>query len=222
MGSGRWQGCQSELEDEVLLSDTNRAGLWRRSRIGFPLLCLTGGGFRLKSLRLLNSVDPRPLLPSKSSRTSVVEPLHHPETRRPCTIPMNEADAIPPIPVVESSSMMAPPSASFRDLVTDSIRYWEPRRLLYNAVLAVVVIGYWIAGSSVPLSLDWMLVLFVLAVLANLCYCAAYIADLFAQYSRFQGVWRRWRWLLFMLGVVFAAVITRFFALGLIGGPNVG
>ena len=135
---------------------------------------------------------------------------------------MNEADAIPPIPVVESSSMMAPPSASFRDLVTDSIRYWEPRRLLYNAVLAVVVIGYWIAGSSVPLSLDWMLVLFVLAVLANLCYCAAYIADLFAQYSRFQGVWRRWRWLLFMLGVVFAAVITRFFALGLIGGPNVG
>jgi len=135
---------------------------------------------------------------------------------------MNEADAIPPIPVVESSSMMAPPSASFRDLVTDSIRYWEPRRLLYNAVLAVVVIGYWIAGSSVPLSLDWMLVLFVLAVLANLCYCAAYIADLFAQYSGFQGVWRRWRWLLFMLGVVFAAVITRFFALGLTSGPSVG
>ena len=55
---------------------------------------------------------------------------------------------------------------------------------------------------------------FVLAVLANLCYCAAYIADVFAQFSGFRLAWIRWRWLLLTVGILFAGIITRFFALG--------
>ncbi len=101
--------------------------------------------------------------------------------------------------------------------MTDAIRYWERSRLIYNGVLALVVIGYFIAAwpaSWDTLTLDRILVLFVLAVGANLCYCAAYIADLFAQFSGFRVVWLRWRWLLLVLGITVAAVITRFFALG--------
>ncbi len=107
--------------------------------------------------------------------------------------------------------------ATFREMVTDAIRYWEPRRLIYNAVLAVIVIGYFCAAlpkSQAALSFDGFLFVFILAVLANLCYCAAYIADLFAQFSGFRTLWLRWRWLLLALGITFAGVITRFFALG--------
>lgn len=32
--------------------------------------------------------------------------------------------------------------AQVRDAVSEAIRYWEPRRLAYNAVLALVVLTY--------------------------------------------------------------------------------
>jgi len=43
------------------------------------------------------------------------------------------------------------------------------------------------------------------AVLANILYCAAYLADLFVQMSAYQPVWRRYRWMLLTLGTFFAA-----------------
>jgi hypothetical protein len=107
--------------------------------------------------------------------------------------------------------------ASLREMITDAIRYWEPRRLIYNAALAIIIIGYFLAGlpeSRSTLTFNGILFLFFLAVLANVCYCGAYVADLFAQFSGFRGFWLRWRWLLLVVGVAFAAVITRFFALG--------
>jgi hypothetical protein len=107
--------------------------------------------------------------------------------------------------------------ASFREIATNAIRYWEFRRFLYNAVLAFIVFGYFCAASPksrAALDVDRLLGLFVLAVLANLCYCAAYIVDIFAQFSGFRTAWLRWRWLLLTLGVIFAGVITRFFAIG--------
>ena len=110
-------------------------------------------------------------------------------------------------------------------MVTDAIRYWEPRRLLYNAALAIIVIAQFFAGwpgSRSSLSVDGFLFLIILAVLANLCYCAAYIADLFAQISGFRPAWIRHRWLLLVLGVVFAGIITRFFALGFFSSSHAG
>ena len=102
-------------------------------------------------------------------------------------------------------------------MITDAIRYWEPRRLIYNAVLAAIVLGYFLASwpaSRSTFTFDGVLFLFVLTVLANLCYCAAYFADIFAQYSGFRILWLRWRGVLLALGITFAGIITRFFALG--------
>ena len=132
---------------------------------------------------------------------------------------MNEAEPTHQIGHVES--VATPPSsparATLREMATDAIRYWEPRRLIYNAVLALVVIGYFFVSwpaSRTTFTFDGILFLFVLAVVANLCYCAAYVADIFAQFSGFLVPWLRWRWLLLTLGITFAAIITRFFALG--------
>ena len=114
---------------------------------------------------------------------------------------------------------------SLRDMATDAMRYWEPRRLVYNAVLALIVVGYFFASwpaSQRTFTFDGILFLFVLAVLANGCYCAAYIADLFAQFTGFRPLWLRWRGLLLALGIVFAAIITRFFCLAFfaMAAPN--
>lgn len=64
------------------------------------------------------------------------------------------------------------------------------------------------------MTINGILVVFILSVLANICYCAAYLGDLFVHFSGFTQLWQKWRWLLFALGTTFAAVITRFFALG--------
>ncbi len=117
----------------------------------------------------------------------------------------------------EAEPARASKRASLREMVTDSIRYWEPRRLIYNAALALIVLGYfrvsWPASRS-AFSLNGVLFLFVLAVLANVCYCTAHVADIFAQFSGFRELWLRFRWMLLLLGILFAGIITRFFVLG--------
>jgi hypothetical protein len=109
-------------------------------------------------------------------------------------------------------------SPTFRELVSDALRYWEPRRLAYNALLTVIVLFYFFRAypaSKSVLTLDSILGLFLLAVLANVAYCAAYIADVFAQWSSYRDLWRRFRWVLFSVGLLFAGILTRFFALGI-------
>jgi hypothetical protein len=109
-------------------------------------------------------------------------------------------------------------AATLRESATDAIRYWEPRRLAYNAVLtAIVVVYYWLLfpASKAAISLDKTLAVFLLAVMANVAYCAAYIADIFAQASGFRDRWRSHRWVLFAIGIAFAGALTRFFSLTL-------
>ena len=80
--------------------------------------------------------------------------------------------------------------------VANALRYWEPRRLAYNAVLACIVVAQFVVDlptSRDKLSFDLLLGLFILAVLANVAYCAAYIADLFVQFSGLDAAWRRGR-----------------------------
>jgi len=104
-----------------------------------------------------------------------------------------------------------------REVATDALRYWEPRRALYCIILAAVVINYYFAGlpgSAAKINIDSLLVIFALAVVANVCYCAAYIVDAFIQLSGFRSLWRQWRWLLLFVGISFAATITRFIAMG--------
>ena len=101
--------------------------------------------------------------------------------------------------------------APFRDLLSDAIRYWEPRRIAYNGFLALIVLGLvvftWPHFQS-AFTAQSILALFVLAVLANVCYCAAYIADVPMQYSSFRDLWRRRRWMLFCVGALFAGAIA--------------
>ena len=93
------------------------------------------------------------------------------------------------------------------DIVNNSIRYWEPRRVAFNAVLALVVAGSFFYHQSSLAALTWQPVIGLLlaAVLANGLYCAAYAADLLVQLSDYQAAWRRHRWLLWVAGTAFAA-----------------
>jgi len=109
-------------------------------------------------------------------------------------------------------------ASTLRDYVTDAIKFWERWRLVYNLALAAIVTIHFAAGyptSRAILSLDFALGTFLLAVVANIAYCAAYIADIFAQASGFRELWQRYRWLLFAIGTTFAAIITHFVAMGM-------
>ena len=96
-------------------------------------------------------------------------------------------------------------AADARDYATDAIKFWEPRRVAYNLVLTAVVVIYFVVSyplSRAILSVDFCLGLFLLAVIANVAYCAAYIVDIFAQASGFRELWQRYRWLLFAIGTI--------------------
>jgi len=111
-------------------------------------------------------------------------------------------------------------SVNFRDAISSSIRYWEPRRLIFNGVLLVVVVASFFAAwptSKMAVNLELALSLFILATLANVAYCAAYVPDLALQFSTFRESWLRWRWVLLTLGTLFGAALAYFFTRGLFG-----
>jgi hypothetical protein len=108
--------------------------------------------------------------------------------------------------------------ATLKEILTDAIGYWEPRRIAYNMILTVVVIS--VFGLNWPVSAgrldaDLFQILIVLTVLANVAYCAAYVVDVAAQLSAFRPAWQRHRWILFGIGVVFAGILTRFISTGM-------
>jgi hypothetical protein len=80
---------------------------------------------------------------------------------------------------------------SAKSYLTNAIFYWEIRRIIYNGVLAVIVFGYFFANLPVSLERitpDVIFGLFILAVLANIAYCAAYLVDIVAQMSGFRDL----------------------------------
>jgi hypothetical protein len=100
---------------------------------------------------------------------------------------------------------------TFRAMLRDAIRYWEPRRVTYNLVLAAVVVA-WIVLTwphfSPAFTLQSLLLLLALAAIANACYSAAYLADVTMQRSSLRGSWQRRRWCLWLAGTLFAAVLA--------------
>jgi hypothetical protein len=107
-----------------------------------------------------------------------------------------------------------------RQALSDGLRYWEPRRILYNLALLLVVGVVFIANlpaSQGSLTFDTLQGLFVLAVLANVAYCAAYIVDVVLQLSAFRPIWLRRRWVLLVIGIAFGAVLANLFSHGLFG-----
>ena len=111
-------------------------------------------------------------------------------------------------------------SGDLRSLLTGAIRYWEPRRLIYNAALLGVVVVHFILQlphSREVLSADLGLSLFILAVLANIAFSAAYLPDLIMQLSDYRSIWLKLRWLLLLIGTAFACAIANFFARAMFG-----
>ena len=109
---------------------------------------------------------------------------------------------------------------ALREITSDAIRYWERHRVVYNVVLAMAVIVVFLGGlptSRESVSGENILELFVLAVAANVVFCSAYLLDFFAQLSEYRAAWRRHRWMLFVVGLIFASIITRWMAMGLFG-----
>jgi hypothetical protein len=97
--------------------------------------------------------------------------------------------------------------------VGDAARYWEPRRIVYNFILAAVVLAW--VGLTWPhfrsaFTLDAFLRLAGLALIANACYCAAYLVDIPALRSSFTNRWRRWRPALWVAGTLFAILLTNY------------
>jgi hypothetical protein len=59
------------------------------------------------------------------------------------------------------------------DVITETIQYWEPRRLIYNVALALLVLGvtfYYHPSLSVLVRLKPIVGLLVMAVVANALY----------------------------------------------------
>jgi hypothetical protein len=103
----------------------------------------------------------------------------------------------------QSPGLYETPPGAFRGLIVDAIRFWEVRRLIYNFVLLAVVVA-WVAGTwphfrpmFVPNSL------LLIAILALL-------ADVPMQCSALGTMWRRWRWTLWVAGMLFAILLANY------------
>jgi|GEM_PF-367653 hypothetical protein len=137
---------------------------------------------------------------------------------------MNSASPLNSVSATSQSVADAGSSIPLREIVSDAIRYWEPRRIVYNAVLAAIVLYHYYAVHQLIhtyiLPPDFYLAVVIMALLANMCYCAAYIVDVFVQLSNFRDTWRSRRWMLFILGLVIAVILTQLIAEGMFSDPS--
>ncbi len=104
-------------------------------------------------------------------------------------------------------------SGMHRRILSDASRYWESHRIVYNLILAAVVVAWVILTwphFQVALTLQSLSKLLILAAVANLCYCAAYLVDIPMQYSSFRVPWRRWRWGIWLAGTIFAFLVANY------------
>ncbi len=103
------------------------------------------------------------------------------------------------------------PSRNFGEILHDAARYWEYRRIPYNGLLVALVV-VWVVRTwphfRPAVSLQAVPYLLVIAAIANLLYCAAYLADIPSQLSAAQATYRRWRWVLWIVGTVLALLVA--------------
>lgn len=105
----------------------------------------------------------------------------------------------------------------FSSLISDAISYWERKRIIYNGVLALLVIACWgidIISGGPQQWLGAAMVLLIFAVIANALYCFAYPVDLAMQMTSFRKRWQGCRWVLFVTGVCTASVLAVWIMLG--------
>lgn len=114
--------------------------------------------------------------------------------------------------------------SELKAIISNSIRYWERRRILYNLILlAITTIRFCILIVNTNFSefsnfeFTELLIPFVVflyyAIMANILYCSAYIVDVFIQLSDFRNSWLKHRWMLFFSGTALASIITAYLIL---------
>lgn len=98
-----------------------------------------------------------------------------------------------------------------REHISDALAFWEPARIIYNLVLAIisaVILGPPLMSGALPFDQVSAPMLIVMAVLANVAYCAAYPVDLFVQASAWRSSRMAWRAALLIVGIVFAGALA--------------
>lgn len=100
---------------------------------------------------------------------------------------------------------------ALREILRAAAGYWEPRRITYNAILATIVVAWVVAAwphFRPALTPQSLLLTLVLAAIANVCYCAAYLVEVAMRLSRFRYAWPKRRWALWFAGTLLAGVLT--------------
>ncbi|MGB8541917.1 MAG: hypothetical protein WCD49_09810 [Candidatus Acidiferrales bacterium] len=113
----------------------------------------------------------------------------------------------------QSANFGKSPNGWFKGSFGDAIRFWEPRRIIYNFALTGVCLA-WILTTwphfRPALTLSSLGIVTVLALLANVCYCSAYLVDIPAQHFIRGEVRNRGRWVLWLVGTVLAIVVANY------------
>jgi len=91
--------------------------------------------------------------------------------------------------------------------------FWERGRILYTAILAFILLLWFVLTwphFRPAMNLRDLGAFAVLGLLANVCYCAAYPADLAMQRLLPQIYWRRFRQILWVLGTLLAMLFENY------------
>jgi hypothetical protein len=111
------------------------------------------------------------------------------------------------------SNLSAAEPSGLGQRLRNAAAYWEPRRILYNLVLMAVVAG-WLCLSwphfRPALNFSSLLKMSLLALMANVCYCAAYFVDIPVACSTVAQHWQRWRPALWFAGTLFAILVANY------------
>ncbi|HLZ39664.1 MAG TPA: hypothetical protein VKQ11_01800 [Candidatus Sulfotelmatobacter sp.] len=106
-----------------------------------------------------------------------------------------------------------PASVNVQGSFRGAHQFWEPQRIWYNAILVAVAL-LWVVFTwphfRPALNLVALGKMLVLALLANVCYCAAYVGDFLMQGALPASYWRRIRWRLWVTGMLMALVLENY------------
>jgi hypothetical protein len=123
-----------------------------------------------------------------------------------------EATGSPSVSGPNESAAKSAQGPSWKGLA-DAARFWEPRRLLYNLLLCAVVV-IWVMKTwphfQPAMTLESLGIMTVLALLANVCYCAAYLAEILIQNATSSSAWNRQRWTVWVVGTLLAILFENY------------